>query len=534
MRVTKEQRNTDKWGSLYLIRHGESTFNEVNRFAGSVDAPLTSLGEAQACRAAASWSGPVPDRIYVSPLQRARRTAGLLLPALSQDAPRSPEFILDVRIQERDFGDFTLRNKAFLQREVGLTAYEAALYGECGAPGGESFEMFRERILSFLRDELHPLLVNGQCIVVVSHKYVIELLSRLILRLPAEDGYDVRLPNATLLNAAQLTKYICQESRFANNAREWILLNHSLLILASALLGLLIGSIAPGFEPPPLLALLLLALATGITLARVDFSRPRRTVGRTLASPYLLLVRYLILPLSVGLVAVHHGQELESLFLLSIIFAAPAAVSGVTLSRCWGGIVLPSALTIIVSTCIAALVIPLLLGLSGGDDLLRPTLLLLITSSAALMVPLGLVYVLRAWYPIATAKFAERHSAVAVILLALFVALTCAGVGREAFEVHATYAFGLGAALRVTALALLRHNTVYAVDDYISMSYPNIFLVVVLASWMQMESLSALATWFLLPMFALAPVDEWLCRKVLAPGGEAELLPFLGVPQNKS
>jgi broad specificity phosphatase PhoE len=65
--------------SLLLVRHGQSLWNEVRRFQGSTDVPLSDLGRRQA-RAL----GPALRRyrlaaVYVSPLQRARETAALAL-----------------------------------------------------------------------------------------------------------------------------------------------------------------------------------------------------------------------------------------------------------------------------------------------------------------------------------------------------------------------------------------------------------------------------------------------------------------------
>ncbi|MEM9092862.1 MAG: phosphoglycerate mutase family protein [Cyanobacteria bacterium P01_F01_bin.53] len=40
-----------KRGTAYFIRHGESTFNERNIFAGVVDAELTAFGKMQARQA---------------------------------------------------------------------------------------------------------------------------------------------------------------------------------------------------------------------------------------------------------------------------------------------------------------------------------------------------------------------------------------------------------------------------------------------------------------------------------------------------
>ncbi|MEL7226323.1 MAG: phosphoglycerate mutase family protein, partial [Cyanobacteria bacterium J06576_12] len=42
---------TTKRGTAYFIRHGESTFNERNIFAGVVDAELTAFGKMQARQA---------------------------------------------------------------------------------------------------------------------------------------------------------------------------------------------------------------------------------------------------------------------------------------------------------------------------------------------------------------------------------------------------------------------------------------------------------------------------------------------------
>lgn len=87
----------------------------------------------------------------------------------------------------------------------------------------------------------------------------------------------------------------------------------------------------------------------------------------------------------------------------------------------------------------------------------------------------------------------------------------------------------LGLALRLSALLLLRRNSLYSIDDYVSMSYPNIFLVILLASLLKVDELLHVSTWFLVPMFALAPVDEWLCRRINLSGHDVRLLSFLKV-----
>ena len=523
-----EQRNTEKWKNLSLIRHGESTCNEVNRFAGAMDAPLTPLGEAQARKASKQWQGSAPDRIYVSPLQRARRTAALVFPdhAAGKETEET-EVMLDARIQERDFGDFTLRNKAFLQNEMGLTGYETALYGDSEEhQDGESFSALYTRVLSFLKDELHPLLVRGKRIVVVAHKYVIEMLARLILRMPERDGYDLRLPNAYLLNASKLDSYLQRESRFGNNLREWIVLNHSYLLMASLLLGLVMHALAPSIRVPAFMSLGLLALATTIGLARVDL-RGSRT-NTPVFSLRLTMMRYVFLPLGVGLIAYLNPGD-EWLTWLAILLAAPAAVSGIIISRSTGGLVLPTAYTILGSTLLGALVIPPLLSLLGVDNVAGSAFLLVVTSGLVLLIPIVLSSVMRTLNPIGTARFAEHNAAAAVLLLVLFVFLSANRLDLDSFNTYGFYALIAGVVLRVVAFGLARRGSLYAIDDYVAMSYSNLFMVIVLASLMQLDELSIFATWMLLPMFALAPLDQWLSKRLLAPSAEGGLLDFLGI-----
>ncbi len=69
---------------MLLVRHGESTWNEVRRWQGQADPPLTARGEQQATAAVAAAAGLGPHTAVVtSTLQRARRTGALLAAGLA-------------------------------------------------------------------------------------------------------------------------------------------------------------------------------------------------------------------------------------------------------------------------------------------------------------------------------------------------------------------------------------------------------------------------------------------------------------------
>ena len=63
--------------TLLLIRHGETNWNKMGRFQGSIDIELTDTGRKQAYFLNKRLSGKF-DYIYTSPLKRAKETASIL------------------------------------------------------------------------------------------------------------------------------------------------------------------------------------------------------------------------------------------------------------------------------------------------------------------------------------------------------------------------------------------------------------------------------------------------------------------------
>jgi len=116
---------------IYLIRHGETAWNAVRKYQGSVDLPLSPEGAAALCRA-----DFCPGKVYVSPLLRARQTASILFP----DAPQ----LVVEELREMSFGDFEGRSPDEMENDP---AFRAWVDGDCVAPcpNGESREEFTAR-----------------------------------------------------------------------------------------------------------------------------------------------------------------------------------------------------------------------------------------------------------------------------------------------------------------------------------------------------------------------------------------------------
>jgi hypothetical protein len=154
-------------------------------------------------------------------------------------------------------------------------------------------------------------------------------------------------------------------------------------------------------------------------------------------------------------------------------------------------------------------------------------------SIGSLVLPILLVYPMRRFYPITTAHFAENHASTAVIALAVFVVLAFQNIPLSSFFDSGLLALAIGLSLRLAAVRIARHLSLYGVDDYFSMSYPNIFLVILLGGLLGNAMIVELATWFLVPMFALAPLDDLLIRRMQDTQPQFDLTDYLRIsPQS--
>jgi 2,3-bisphosphoglycerate-dependent phosphoglycerate mutase len=96
---------------LVLLRHGQSTWNQENRFTGWTDVDLSELGRAEAKAAGRLLkdSGDVFDIAYTSVLKRALRTCWIVLDELDQLwIPMERSW----RLNERHYGALQGLNKA--------------------------------------------------------------------------------------------------------------------------------------------------------------------------------------------------------------------------------------------------------------------------------------------------------------------------------------------------------------------------------------------------------------------------------------
>ena len=89
---------------IYLIRHGETDWNHINRFQGREDIELNAAGIAQAVRCGQTLQGLGIEAVYTSPLKRAHCTGEEIAAqiGLSRDGVEPMQELI-----ERDLGPFS-------------------------------------------------------------------------------------------------------------------------------------------------------------------------------------------------------------------------------------------------------------------------------------------------------------------------------------------------------------------------------------------------------------------------------------------
>lgn len=117
---------------VYLLRHGQTVYNQQRRYQGQLDIPLSDEG-----RKALKPADFTPDMIYVSPLKRAVETAEILFPGSKQCA------ISD--FQEMNFGVFEGRSFREMADDPDYRAWvDSGCLEAC--PGGERRQEFSDRV----------------------------------------------------------------------------------------------------------------------------------------------------------------------------------------------------------------------------------------------------------------------------------------------------------------------------------------------------------------------------------------------------
>jgi broad specificity phosphatase PhoE len=166
---------------IWLARHGETAWTISHQHTGRADIPLTERGECNAVALGERLRGTTFTKVYVSPLQRARRTAELA--GFGSIGASEPD------LMEWDYGQYDgLRTVEIRQQRPNWSLFRD------GCPGGESVAEVgarADRVIERLRPVVGRTLLFG-------HSHFFRVLAARWLGLPPSAGSLFFLGTASL------------------------------------------------------------------------------------------------------------------------------------------------------------------------------------------------------------------------------------------------------------------------------------------------------------------------------------------------
>jgi len=204
---------------VVLLRHGESKWNEENRFTGWTDVDLSAKGEQEAHKAgeALKAGGWVFDRCYTSVLRRAVRTLWIALEVM--DACWLP-VAQHWRLNERHYGALQGLNKAETAAKHGeqqvliwrrsydvrppalergdarhpRQAPQYTLLDPATLPDAECLADTVARVLPYWHDEIVPAIKSGQRVLVAAHGNSLRALVKYLDNVSEKEILELNIP----------------------------------------------------------------------------------------------------------------------------------------------------------------------------------------------------------------------------------------------------------------------------------------------------------------------------------------------------
>ncbi|MTV50226.1 alpha-ribazole phosphatase [Heliobacillus mobilis] len=176
---------------VYLIRHGETEWNQIRRYQGHSDVALSDRGREQAQRLVKRMAKEKVDRVHASDLSRAVETARAVAEA------KGIEVVLDARFRECNFGAW--EGLTFPEIEKAYPE-EIKIWNRTPAkvclPGGESFPIVQQRAFAALQELIAK--HDGENIAIVAHGGTIRTLLCAILDVDLDRAWQFRQDNTAL------------------------------------------------------------------------------------------------------------------------------------------------------------------------------------------------------------------------------------------------------------------------------------------------------------------------------------------------
>jgi 2,3-bisphosphoglycerate-dependent phosphoglycerate mutase len=206
-------------GHLVLVRHGESRWNQCNRFTGWVDVPLSEAGIEEAEKCAHQCKKFDFAAAYTSKLERAHSTMNVILAHQNRTGIVQHEHdkkhykwvahsngcgtddipvIESTALNERYYGRLQGLEKGEAEKKYGKEKVLAWRRSYDAKPpgGGESLEETFNRVLPFFRKYILPRVRKSDDVLVVAHGNTLRAMIKFIEKISEIDIAFVDLPQA--------------------------------------------------------------------------------------------------------------------------------------------------------------------------------------------------------------------------------------------------------------------------------------------------------------------------------------------------
>ena len=149
-----------------LVRHGQSEYNAKGWWTGWDNPSLTQQGEQEAKKAGERLKDIQFNEAFVSALSRAQETLTIILQVIGQT---NIPVTINKALNERNYGDFTKKNKWDLQKQFGDEEFQKIRRGwDYPIPNGESLKQVYKREIPYFTSEILPKIQRGENIILSS------------------------------------------------------------------------------------------------------------------------------------------------------------------------------------------------------------------------------------------------------------------------------------------------------------------------------------------------------------------------------
>lgn len=168
---------------LFLIRHGETEWNKSNRIQGSIDIPLSSVGEEQIKNVARFLKSIASvEKIFTSTLKRAIKSAEIISSELNVKDIEKISLLNEINCGDWEgaYFDDLLKNS-----EIEFTKWLFSPEVKC--PNGESVREVRKRVERFF--DLYKEVLNSlEIVLIVGHGILNRAILSYLMDIPLQQA----------------------------------------------------------------------------------------------------------------------------------------------------------------------------------------------------------------------------------------------------------------------------------------------------------------------------------------------------------